>query len=453
VNTSTVEHPKLISVYARTVDAFVAWLTPKRLKVYPAALILGVVIFIIWVEILALKSGQPFSKTLGQDFKAFYIGGRFFLEGDMAKLYDFSAQRDFLDSRVTPVTTNDIAAFVYPPITAVLFAPFVLGDYAAGLLLWWGVGLLTLALSLYLLRREFLPSTAPSTGRLLLTSFLFYPTLAWFLYGQNSALTLLLYSLTFVLLRRGRDLAAGAALGLLLYKPQLAIALGVVLLVKWRWRALIGGALTAGLGTGIGYAINPAATSEFIRITPVVAELVRSYEGYNQWALHSLYEFPILLLDGFWRTGASILAVLLTAGGLLVLIVWWRRTPWQPGTRAWDLTLAATVALGLLISPHLYLYDLMLLLLPLAIVWSYYFHGTAGRPLDGGPLLVWTAVLYVAVFASSYLTLAQQQLSHAVGLPEVAVQLSVPVIFCWTWLVTRSAQRSVLHDPALANSG
>jgi len=139
----------------------------------------------------------------------------------------------------------------------------------------------------------------------------------------------------------------------------------------------------------------------------------------------------------------------LTAGGLLVLIVWWRRTPWQPGTRAWDLTLAATVALGLLISPHLYLYDLMLLLLPLAIVWSYFPHGTAGRALDGGPLLAWTAALYVTASFGSYLSLAQLRLSAAVGLPGIAVQLSVPVIAGWAWLVTRTAHRSALPDPAL----
>ena len=444
---ATVDQPKFISAYIQTVRAVVGWLTPKRLKVYPTAI--AVITLVAWLVSLAIGPGlTDISRTIiGADFVAYYTGGRFFLEGRMAELFDFSAQEAFQAGLASPVVTDKFFAFVYPPFSAVLYAPFAFGDYLAGLLLYWGVGLLTLALSLYLLRKEVMPASAPPTGRLLLISFLFFPTLTWFLYGQNTVLTLLLYTLTFVLLRRGHDLAAGVALGLLLYKPQLAIALAVMLLVKLRWRALIGGVLGAGLWIAIGYGISPAAMRDFVRISPSVAELVRSGVSYKSWGVHSLYEFSFLLLDGLWRTGADILAVLLSAGGLLALIIWWRRTPWQPGIRAWDLTLAATVALGLLISPHLYLYDLMLLLLPLAIVWSYHFHGTAGRPLDGGPLLAWTAVMYVAVFASSYLTLAQQKLSQAVGLPEIAVQLSVPIIAGWIWQVSRTAQRSALANP------
>ena len=99
-----------------------------------------------------------------------------------------------------------------------------------------------------------------------------------------------------------------------------------------------------------------------------------------------------------------------------------------------------TTALGLLISPHLFIYDLMLLLLPLAIVWSRYppGPGAGGRPLDGGPLLAWTAWLYIVTFWGSYLTLGELRLGAALGLPKIALQLSVPVIAGWAWL-TRSS--------------
>ncbi len=436
---SSADQPKLHSVYARSVEAIVAWLTPGRLKVYPTTI--AALTFAAWGVSQALGPGlTDVSETIiGADFAAFYMGGRFFLEGRLAELYDLSAQKDFQAGLVAPVIPKGFAAFINPPFAVILYAPFAWSSYGVGLLLWWGAGLLALALSVHLLRRELMPASQGSIPRLLGLSFLFYPTLAWFLYGQNTAFTLLLYTLTFVMLRRGRDFTAGLTLGLLLYKPQLAIALSVVLLIKRRWRALLGGALSAGLWLCIGFTLSPAAMWEFVRLAPVLPEFGRAWIIHN-WGLNSFFGFSSLLLDGFWRAGANLLTAGLTIAGLITIVVWWwREAGWRPGTRDWDFKIAATVAMGLLISPHLFLYDLMLLLLPLAILWSHYPRGTGDRPLDGGALLAWTAALYIVTFAGSYFSMAQQQLSLAVGLPKVAIQLSTLVIAGWAWVVARSA--------------
>jgi len=423
------------------VRGVVAWVTPKRLKLYPAAMVISVLGSGLWLIISGLNSGVPFALTLGQDFKGYYTGGRFFVDGRISELYDFDAQKDFQASLAIP--ENRLLPFIHPPFSVVLWAPFALGSYLTGLLLWWACGLLALAVSLRLLRQELAPSSVLPTGRLLMLSFLFYPALAWFLFGQNTAFTLLIYTLTFVLLRRGRDLAAGATLGLLLYKPQLAIALGVMLAVKGRWWTLLGGAVSAGLWLAIGFALSPVAMQDYARISPGLLDLELSLAdpGSKLWAVHTFYAFAVLLLDGIWPEGGDIPGIALTTGGLILVVAWWWRTAWRPGTRAWDLRVAATIALGLLISPYLFHYDLMLLLLPLAIVWSHYSAGTTDRPLDGGPLLAWTVLLYGAVFASNLISAAQLRLSEIVGLPRIAVQLSVPVIFGWAWLVSRLAQR------------
>ncbi len=95
-----------------------------------------------------------------------------------------------------------------------------------------------------------------------------------------------------------------------------------------------------------------------------------------------------------------------------------------------EFNFAFTLALGLLISPHLMLYDLMALLLPIAIVCATY----PNRPnylLDGGPLLVWTVLVYAVVFISTYSTSAMLHITSALGFPKLAVQLSVPIIFGW----------------------
>jgi len=429
------------------VEKTVGWLTPERIELYPMAI--SITTWLLWGISILLGSGLTdiSGQVIGADFLSFYNGGKFFLSGRTPDLYNLSALIEFQKGVVAPSPLKGIYVFTNPPFNSVLYAPFSLGSYATGLLLWWGAGLLVLALSLHLLHQELKPLSHLPTGRLFWISFLFFPTIAWFLFGQNTALSLLVYTMTFVMLRRQRDLEAGMALGLLFYKPQLAIAMAVMLLFRWRWRALIGMALTVSAWIGAGFAISPEAMREYVRLAPRLMEFMRLHDLNPTWGDHSFYAFSTLLLDGFSRRGADLLAFLLIAGGVGRVALLWAHTCWRPGTRTWDLTLAATLALGLLISPHLFLYDLMLLLLPLAILWSCYPQGTGDRLLDGGHLLFWTAALYIITFAGSYLSLAQMQLSAALGLPRMAVQLSVPVIIGWVWVIVRMAR-----DPAVPDS-
>ena len=428
-------------VYNRFIETAVKWLTPERMKLYPVTIC--VLTFFAWGISIAMGHGltDASGNIIGADFLTFYTAGKFFLKGRMMELYNIAAQAAFQKNLLAPVSFNAVCYFNYPPFTTLFCAPFALGNYLTGLILWWGAGLLALALSLHLLRRELMALRVRSTGRLFLMSFLFFPTIAWFLYGQDTALTLLLYTIAFVMLRRENDLAAGLALGLLLYKPQLAIAVGMVLIIKWRWRALIGGLVSVGIWIAIGFAISPLVMKEYLRLIPYLFELQRRHDLVATWGYHNFYGFAALLFDGFWKKGADILASLLTIGGILTVAFLWWPIDWKPGTRTWDMRLAATLALGLLISAHLYLYDLMLLLLPLAIVWSYYPHGTGDRPLDSGPLLVWTALLYTACFFSSSISLAQLRLSVLAGLPAVALQMSVPITIGWVFVVIRLARK------------
>jgi hypothetical protein len=257
----------------------------------------------------------------------------------------------------------------------------------------------------------------------------------------------------FVMLRRGRDFFAGIALGLLLYKPQLGLALGLVLLVKGRWRALVGGVVGASVWIMIGFATAPSVMTDYLKLMPLLHNVLRlkpdinmidfhlflanAEFNYPTWGVHSFFGFSSLLLDNIWRTGADILSILLMVCGLISIAVIWIFKKWEPDTRTWNMTMAATFALGLLISPHLFVYDLMLLLLPLGIVWSYYMGGTEGRSLDGGPLLFWSASLYIICFIGSYVSYAQLKLFPLIGLPRFAVQFSIPVILAWVWVVVR----------------
>lgn len=426
------------SIPSRWEAKIVHWLTPERRRVYPLSIL--IITLVGWLVSLWIGPGLTDSSgtIIGADFVAFYTGGRFFWEDRLVDLYNFGAQQAVLAELVAPVVTDKVNPFINPPFSVLLYAPFARGDYLSGLLLWWGVGMLLLVGAVRWLRSVLFPQPAPSMLHLFWLSLLFYPTLLWFTFGQNTALTLLIYTATFLLLRRGNDLAAGLVLGCLLYKPQLAIALALVLLIKGRWRALVGGGLGAGAWLLAGFLVSPAAMWRYADLMPHLPELLRS-AGYKTWGLHSFYGFAVLLLDGISPPAADGLALALTGGGLAAVIWLWRKCPWQPGTRPWDFALAATLALGLCISPHLYIYDLMLLLLPLGIVWSYYPGSTDRAPLDGGALLVWTAFLYASAFFSSYLAMAQLWFTATLGLPAVAVQVSVFALVGWSWTLMRMA--------------
>ncbi|WP_179188340.1 glycosyltransferase 87 family protein, partial [Kiloniella majae] len=98
--------------------------------------------------------------------------------------------------------------------------------------------------SIHLLRQELETLQYFPLYKLIACCFLFYPTLGWFLHAQATPIILLLYTLCYKSLRTNNDFKAGIYLGLLAFKPQLAIALALILIFNRRWRALLGGTLS-----------------------------------------------------------------------------------------------------------------------------------------------------------------------------------------------------------------
>ncbi|HZO08167.1 MAG TPA: glycosyltransferase family 87 protein, partial [Myxococcota bacterium] len=411
----------MASLYAQAIGGVARFASPRRIRIYTRLMLVAVVLVGALDAASVSRRPERAGNALGGDFLAFYTGAQFLRQGRMAEVYDLAAQREFQRRVVAP---RKLAAkpFINPPHAAVLYLPFALSGHATGLALWSLAGLAALLGSARLLCGELDALRRLGPLRLAAASFLFFPTLAWLGFGQATGFVLLLYTATFVLLRRGRDLAAGACLGCLAFKPQLALGLAVVLLLNGRSRALLGGAAAAAGWLALGFRLSPEATQRYLRLGPELVALLRS-DAYPGWGIHSALGFASLLLDGFSPRLADALATALCAAALAALGLAWWRIEWRPGSRAWDLAMAGSLALGLLLSPHLYFYDLMLLLLPLALVWQHHPELRDGRPLDGGALLAWTAVLWALGFLGTPLSLAQLRLAEAIGLPGFAVQL------------------------------
>jgi hypothetical protein len=387
--------------------------------------------WLVAIVVVPALDDQP-GRLFWPDFLSFYTAGSFVLEGRIESVYDVAAQREFQGDLVAPQGLAGVNLYLNPPFAALFYAPFAAFPFVPALLLWWGLGLAALAVALELLRRSLTPDAPPPLLRLLTSTFLFLPTLFWLIYGQSSAFSLVLLTIAFVSLRGGRDLTGGFALGCLAYKPQLALALACVLLVKGRRWALLGGAASVCVWVGLGFAVSPETTLEYLELSPGFADLMRR-EGYPGWGLSSFYGAAVLLLDGLWPAATVPVASALSAGALLLLALAWRRVAWQPGSEGWDLMMAATLAWGLLVSPHLYHYDLMLLLLPLLVV------GARLRTWPDVPqrrvLLAWTVLLCISSGLGHYVTRLQLDLCALAALPAIALQTSVVVAAVWGGLL------------------
>ncbi|TMA24254.1 MAG: DUF2029 domain-containing protein, partial [Deltaproteobacteria bacterium] len=410
--------------------SWVAWIvrvaTPQRMRVYTGLMAAPMLCGLAWNYARGSGLLDGSGNVIGGDFLAFYTGARLFLAGRLAESYqagdrfDFPAQVAFQQELLAPQRPTGVDAFVNPPHAVLFYLPFAGSSYAVGLALWWTAGLAALALSIGLLRRELPALRAVPAWRLFAACWLFLPTWAWFGYGQATALILLVCTGFFVLLRRGRDGWAGACLSCLAFKPQLAVASALLLLARGRWRALAAGAGGAAAWLAVGYALAPDAARAYLALVPRLGAMLR-VQGYDTSGVQSFFGFAALLLDASSARAADLLGAALVLGALGWLAWRWWRTPWRPGTSRWDRMIAATFAIGWLASPQLYLYDLMLLLLPFAIVWS---HSPPGAPLGGGPVLAWTAVVWLLAFLGTPLARVQLYLSSAISVGPFAVQLA-----------------------------
>ena len=116
--------------------------------------------------------------------------------------------------------------------------------------------------------------------------------------GSNQMVSLLLMIAIFLSLKRGHDGAAGVLLGLQLFKPQLAIAIFVVLAFKRRWRALAGFGAVALLWALLSMLfVSGGALVDYLQVIPTLARLA-FVEGFPLPYLSQFSLRPVRGADG-----------------------------------------------------------------------------------------------------------------------------------------------------------
>jgi alpha-1,2-mannosyltransferase len=291
----------------------------------------------------------------GPDFLTHYTAGRMVLAGDARDLYDLPVQAAAQEKALgTPLDRP--SPFLLPPAAALLFAPFALLPYSVAATLWAVVAVGLIAISLRVVwPLSPLRGRVPS-GLAALALVGTYPVSMNLVGGNNAALWLTIYALGARYLLTGRAIAAGLVLGFGALKPQLFLAVPVLLLVQRRWRALGAFAGVAGLLAAVSFAlIGPAGAREYVGV--LTSDAYHSEVAIRDaWRMLSLPAFVRGVVPGV----SDLVTVGIAIGGLVLLGWAVRRTPLP-------VAFAATVLVSVAIDPHCFLYDGMVLAVPILL--------------------------------------------------------------------------------------
>jgi hypothetical protein len=331
----------------------------------------------------------------GPDFFSFYAAARLFVARGGQHLYEAAAQRTYQDQVTASWPGHFILLpYLHPPYYTLVIAPLGGLGLQQAYVVMGAINTVLLAAAIAaLVRSHRLGPAATAVAASLVAAFL--PVFVVLVQGQSDMWMLLPLSCAYLAWVRDRPGWAGILAGLAVVKPQLALLVPALFMVRRSGRALLGYAATAG---GLVLLSLP-----FFGIQGWLGWL----RVVGPWAVAGDRDFPISgqtvyslrgLLEGMPGGRPAALIVLgLLALGVLALIAVRERRP--------ALDMALVVAASLVLSPYQNLHDLALLVVPGVAI------GGLGR---GGALR--SPRLGAAVVALAY---AAIELTTALG-PQVA---------------------------------
>lgn len=414
------------------------FLTPRRVRLYPA-LLLAVTVAVYGVGLTRARNWiEPNGRIIGHDYFAFYMAGDMINTGRPECLYDLAAQSDYQHrwmADINPAWTGT-CLFLNPPHYAWLMAGLARLGYGPSLLVWTGLSLVAFALTVCIWRSWIGPGHIATAVLLAICVPPWFWTLAG---GQNSFFSLLILTGFCALLMTGRDARAGLVLSLLGFKFQLIGVPAGLLLLKRRWRGVAG--LAAGTVFTLAFTalvLGRQSLADYVAFGSQLGRLMQ-VEGFEISHQHSWSGFFALLGQGWLPAGtARLLAVVASLASFLPLFAIWRG-PWQPPSARFAWQLSALMMAALLVSPHLFHYDMLLALLP-AMLWVRAAH-LESSPHRDEPFRAWLAVGFVWLAVSS--TVAA----------TIHVQLSPLFMLGWILAIHRGLRRSSSTRAAFQTPG
>jgi len=300
----------------------------------------------------AVLSGQWLVDTQGRpiasDFVNVWAAGRLAADGHPALAYDWIVHKS-MEVRAVGHAFDNYYGWHYLP--TFLFAASALATVPIlpAMALW-----LVATFAAYLAAMR-----AIIDGRVGYLVALGFPATLWnVIAGQNGFLTAALIGGTLTLLER-MPVAAGVCLGLLSYKPHFGLLFPVALIAGRHWRALLAATATTFAMIAASWLVfGTGAWLAFFAATPKMTQAVLG-DGLAEFArLQSL--FGLVRAHGGNEIFAWVVQAVGTVAGAVAIFFLWR------GRAPFAIKAAALSCAALIATPYLYIYDLVVLAIPVA---------------------------------------------------------------------------------------
>jgi hypothetical protein len=389
-------------------------MTLKRVRVYSILIAMA-----LWA-VVAVDYASPgvvdrFGKIKGTDFVQFYTAGWLLRSGQADRLYDAAALQNVLRD-IVPGARETVYLPIQSPELAILFAPLAASPYGAALTIWLLLLTVLYAISCRLLwmrcgalhayRREAVGCAIAFPG--------LYATV---IHGQTSVFALLALTGALLALERGRRFAAGLALGCLVFKPHWIVAAGIVFLLAREWRVIAVVCVSALAQTGATLVVvGPKVLLDYLTTLQSVGrfgDLLEPRPGY------SLKSFFTVFVPN-WSLAIALYAVAALAVAAMAARIW-------RADARFDLRASSLVLAIVLVNPHVFEYDLLVLAPAFFLLANALAEGAA--PEIGGRAWTWALA---ALFVAPILTAIP---------PPVRLQCSVTVMTAILFRMWRSAKR------------
>ena len=326
----------------------------------------GTVFALVLVLAAVSEFWRNFVQPSDRDFLAPWAAVQLALAGRPWAAYDSVALHAVQSTVATFGSATAELPFPYPPAYLLLVIPFGLMSFPAGLVAW---SVSTFAFYLAAARR-----LVPHSGWLAAAFPAAFVNAA---IGQNAFLTAGLFMAGLSLLSAS-PFAAGALLGCLIVKPQLAMMVPIAMLAGRQWRAIAGAATSSLAILSIGLLLYGQGTiAAWLHEAPLIVKVTG--DGLMGWGkLASVYA----AVRQMGVPASPAIAVHLIVAAAAAALVW--RAWSSPGNAGAKVSMLA--AGSMLMSPYVFYYDALLL------VPSFFYLARAGER-SGVLLALWSIPL------------------------------------------------------------
>jgi arabinofuranan 3-O-arabinosyltransferase len=284
------------------------------------------------------------------DFVNVWSAGKLVLEGHPALAYDWDIQKQ-VQVAVLGQSYPGNFAWHYPPPFLFVASLLALFPYAVAYIGWAAVSLVPyLAVMRAIVGRPFGLLLGAAFPVLLINA----------LVGQNGFLTASLIGGTLYLMPT-RPLLSGICLGLLSYKPQYGLLFPLVLIAASQWKVFVtAGVVAVAMALASWLAFGTESWQAFFHWMPMFSQAFLT-EGRAPWGKMQSIFAVVRYFGGSEPLGWVLQWIMSGAVAVLLALMWRSRI-------SYPLKAAALATGTLLITPYLFLYDLMVLAIPVAFL-------------------------------------------------------------------------------------